>query len=227
MAEITAPIKIDHLVRSRRRSIALIIRPDATLEVRIPRLCPISFAQKFIEKKRNWIKTQQAFVHKKNAQIKSLKFCDGASFLHLGKTYNLQIGQYKNIHLDNTLNFPEKFLTHAKEYLTHWYKREAKKIISERVQYFSKITSLHSKKITITSAQKRWGSCSGRNTLCFSWRLILTPLDIIDYVIVHELSHIAEKNHSKKFWQKVEDIMPNYKQKRLWLKKNANSLTLL
>ncbi|MFA6408599.1 MAG: SprT family zinc-dependent metalloprotease [Gammaproteobacteria bacterium] len=227
MADLSKSIKIDHIIRSRRRSVALIIRPDATLELRIPRLYPLALVKKFVEKKHKWILSKQNLVHQKNTQMKALDFKTGSTFRLLGAEHVLEIGKYKHIFLADKLYFPEKFLPNAKHHITHWYKQEAKLIIRARVLYFAELTNLHPKKITITSAKKRWGSCSGKNNLCFSWRLILAPLEIVDYVVAHEMSHILEKNHSKHFWQKVQNIMPDYKKKRLWLKKNSNSLTLL
>ncbi len=81
-------------------------------------------------------------------------------------------------------------------------------------------------RIRITSARTRWGSCSSRGTLSFTWRLVMASEDVIDYVIVHELVHLRIHNHSREFWTQVGLLMPDYKEKRLWLKKNASVLTL-
>jgi hypothetical protein len=71
---------------------------------------------------------------------------------------------------------------------------------------------------------KRWGSCGPKGTLNFSWRLVMAPIEIIDYVIVHELIHLEEKNHSEVFWRKMRTIMPDYEKRQEWLKSNENSL---
>ena len=78
-------------------------------------------------------------------------------------------------------------------------------------------------RIRITGARTRWGSCAGER-LNFTYRLAMAPLEVIDYVIVHELVHIEVKNHSKTFWKRVEKIMPGYKRRRRWLKENGYSL---
>ena len=85
---------------------------------------------------------------------------------------------------------------------------------------------MQAENVKITSAEKRWGSCSGDDNLSFSFRLIMAPPDIIDYVIVHELMHIKEKNHSPKFWKLVEAVMPEYKIHRRWLKDNHHKFIL-
>ena len=81
-------------------------------------------------------------------------------------------------------------------------------------------------KIIITGAMKRWGSCSSKGNLNFAWRLVMAPIDIIDYVVVHELSHIVHRNHSKRFWEQVETIFPDYKIKRKWLKEYGCTMVL-
>ncbi|MCX6013893.1 MAG: M48 family metallopeptidase, partial [Chloroflexi bacterium] len=82
------------------------------------------------------------------------------------------------------------------------------------------------KNVRITSAQTRWGSCSGHGNLYFSWRLIMAPLEVIDYVVIHELAHIHMKNHSPKFWEKVESMYPDYVACKKWLRDNQTRLPL-
>ncbi len=99
-------------------------------------------------------------------------------------------------------------------------KIKAEREITKRAGHFSKISGLRFNKIRISGARRRWGSCSVKNNLAFSWRLILAPTTVIDYVVAHELAHTQEKNHSKKFWDLVKKIYPNYKESRKWLKEN-------
>jgi predicted metal-dependent hydrolase len=108
----------------------------------------------------------------------------------------------------------------------NWYKERAKALIPRRVSQLAAQYGFEYQRIRITSARTRWGSCSSRGTLSFTWRLVMAPEEMIDYVIVHELVHLHIHNHSKEFWTKVGLIMPGYKAKRLWLKKNGPLLTL-
>ena len=100
-------------------------------------------------------------------------------------------------------------------------KEKTLKKITERVKYYSSLSGFKYKNIQITSAQKRWGSCNYQNNLNFSKRLASAPDKIIDYVVIHELCHIKEKNHSKNFWNEVAKIMPEYKENQKWLKENG------
>lgn len=96
--------------------------------------------------------------------------------------------------------------------------KKAKEILPPKVEYYAKLMNLEPTKVSITGAQKRFGSCSSRGTLCFSFNLMQYPDEAIDYVVVHELAHLKELNHSKKFWSIVGKYMPDYKKRRAMLK---------
>ena len=104
------------------------------------------------------------------------------------------------------------------------YRDAAKDYIPKRVEYYHQFTGGTYQKITIRDQKTRWGSCSSTGTLSFSFRLMMAPPRVLDYVVVHELCHLTHMNHSKEFWKMVEDILPDYKEHRKWLKENGNTL---
>ena len=104
------------------------------------------------------------------------------------------------------------------------YRDAAKDYIPKRVEYYHQFTGGSYQKITIRDQKTRWGSCSGTGTLSFSFRLMLAPPRVLDYVVVHELCHLTHMNHSKEFWNMVENILPDYKEHRKWLKENGHTL---
>jgi predicted metal-dependent hydrolase len=114
----------------------------------------------------------------------------------------------------------------AREAFIDWYRQQARSVISERVQRYSSPSGIRYEKVKITNARKRWGSCSTKGNLCFSWRLAMAPLEVIDYVVVHELAHIEHRDHSRGFWEKVQTMLPDYKNRRKWLRDNDHTLTL-
>ena len=114
----------------------------------------------------------------------------------------------------------------APEIFEAWYKAHALKVIGERVQLLAANHGFKFEKLRITSARTRWGSCSSRGTLSFTWRLVMAPLEAVDYVVIHELTHLKIKNHSPVFWAEVARLMPTYKLGHEWLKKNGHLLTL-
>lgn len=103
-------------------------------------------------------------------------------------------------------------------------KDEAKKIIPDRVKYYADIMGVTFGKITIKNQKTRWGSCSSKGNLNFNCMLMLTPERVRDYVVIHELCHLRQMNHSKLFWAEVEKVMPDYKVYRQWLSQNGNML---
>lgn len=104
-------------------------------------------------------------------------------------------------------------LTH-KNILLLWLKKESKEFIQRRAKAFGAAYNLEFKKVAIRDQSTRWGSCSSDGNLNFNWRLYLAPVEILDYVIIHELSHTKQMNHSDKFWSIVESILPDYKSRR-------------
>lgn len=101
---------------------------------------------------------------------------------------------------------------------TELLKKKAKEILPSKVEYFSAKTGLKPSAVKITSAKTRFGSCSGKNSICFSYILMRYPDDVIDYVVLHEIAHIKHHNHSKAFWRYIESFMPDYMERRKKLK---------
>lgn len=101
---------------------------------------------------------------------------------------------------------------------------EALKVIPERVEYFAKVIGVTYGKITVRNQKTRWGSCSSKGNLNFNCLLMLAPPEVLDYVVVHELCHRKQMNHSKAFWAEVEKVCPDYKAAKKWLKEEGSQL---
>lgn len=104
------------------------------------------------------------------------------------------------------------------------YKKRLRPVLEERISYFAGRMKVDYNRITIRAQKTRWGSCSAKGNLNFNWKLMLAPGEILDYVVVHELAHRIEMNHSPRFWQQVAQILPDYKARRNWLKENGGRL---
>jgi predicted metal-dependent hydrolase len=215
------------IVRSKRKTIALTVTPEANLVIRAPFKTPLNYINELIEKNLSWINKKIQEI-KSRPPVAAKNFIDGENFLYLGDTYKLKIVDKakKLFSFEDEFILDKNYQPIARNLFINWYKKEAKKVISQRVRFYSKITGLKYKKIRITNANSRWGSCSAKSNLNFTWRLIMAPLLVIDYVVIHELVHLEQRNHSQKFWQKVKTILPDYKTSNKWLKNNGYLLKI-
>lgn len=199
------------------------IGPDATLIVRAPYRTPLSAIEQLVQEKRGWIaKKLGEAARRPLGQPKN--FVEGEAFFYLGKPYPLELVDFGPISLEEKLSFPKTLLPRASCHLSAWYQGRALEVVRERSAYFARVMGVEYSRVRINGARSRWGSCGFRGTLNFNWRLIMAPRDIIDYVVVHELAHLVVKNHSKRFWAKVKEHLPDHKDKRRWLKENAHML---
>ncbi|MDD3657095.1 MAG: SprT family zinc-dependent metalloprotease [Atribacterota bacterium] len=218
------------IIRSKRNTIALQVCEDATLLVRAPLGVGDDVIRKFILKHHKWIENKQAEILARNLSFTKKEFVNGEGFFYLGKSYCMKIVKEKNI--NDKLVFKDRYfylnkkIKNPRKVFIDWYKKKAYQRISERVDWYAQRRGFQYNKVKISNAQKRWGSCSNSGNLNFTWRLIMAPMSVIDYVVVHELVHISEKNHSRSFWNKVHLLLLDYKKQREWFKKNGYLLQL-
>lgn len=177
------------VIRSKRKTLAIEIRPDMRVVVRAPEKIPQNEIMKFVEEKQNWIKKHLVQMYFKAEEIKKQK--------------------------------KEPALTNADiEKLC----QKALSVIPDKVKYYAEIMGVTYGRITIRNQKTRWGSCSNKGNLNFNCLLMLMPDKVLDYVVVHELCHLKQMNHSKKFWKEVERYMPDYKNYKKWLNENGGAL---
>jgi len=221
-------IKPHKIIRSKRKTIALQITGDATLIVRAPILATMDYIENVINKKRDWITKKQKEIAKRSEKFAKKEFVNGEGFLYLGETYKLKFVklQENEVVFDKKFYLSEKNKSESKKILENWYEKEAFRKITQRVEFFAKKSGFKYKEIKLSNATTRWGSCSIDGNLNFTWRIIMAPLRVIDYVVVHELAHLRHRNHSSKFWTTVKTILPNYEKEKEWLKNNGHLLKI-
>ncbi len=184
--------------------------------------------ERLVQGKQSWI-VEKISEKEKQANEAKRTFLPGEKFLYLGEWYPLEIHESNHKGPPLRLSFGSFVLDkdhceEARDLFVEWFKKEAKEKIAERINYYNRSIHLFPKGIRITSAKSRWGSCSRDNRLSFSWRIMMASFSIIDYILIHELVHIREKNHSKKFWATLESILPDYRKHRVWLRENGHLL---
>ncbi len=218
---------IDQLIRSKRKTVAIIVQRDGKVIVRAPLKASQRQIQQFVESKIGWILEKKAQAQEQPPQT-ARQFVAGERFPYLGQEYALSVlpGPGTGLRFGSGFLLNKKSQSEAALLFEKWYKAAARKILTERTRFYAQKFGLKYQKIRISSARTRWGSCSSRGTLSFTWRLVMAPLDVVDYVVVHELAHLRHPNHSAAFWAEVAGMMPDYQTHRDWLKKNGRFLTL-
>lgn len=220
MNELLIPNKV---VRCKRKTISLKITIDGEFIIRAPLKCSDNEIFDFVNKKANWI-TEKRKENLKNF-IAPLSFKTNESISLLGEIYNILLSKVKRAKFDgNTIHIP---VSNSKEHLKRLIKQFAKDYLTKRVMLISADYGFEFARVGISSAKSCWGSCGYNNNLNFTYKLMLCPVAVVDYIIVHELCHTRIKNHSQKFWEIVENFVPNYKEHESWLKKNRGLVNII
>ena len=210
----------DQIIRSNRKTLSVSIDCLGQITVRAPMRCSEERIFAFLREKESWIIRQKS-------KIKGAGIClppenlNGYRFLLLGKFCEIRLTDEKYIRLNeraDCLFLPQK---NAQARLKKWLKDNALRIFTLATEQRASEMGVSFTSVAVTHARGKWGSCSADNKLRFAYRLIYAPKDVVDYVIVHELAHVKHKNHSKNFWSEVEKFVPDYKQKRKWLKEHG------
>jgi predicted metal-dependent hydrolase len=217
--------------KKRKKTISLQVKADGTAVVCAPHRTPIPEIDKFVREKESWLWRKIRENGERQKEIKAKEYVTGEILFFLGEPHPLRIeaaalGCDKLAFLCGQFVLASDKVSQGRELFVDWYRKSAQEYIRERVDHFSQALNLIPRGIRISNARRRWGSCSQDNHLHFSWRLIMAPCHVIDYLVVHELAHMKEKNHSERFWGLVGKTIADYKKQRIWLKDNGHTLDI-
>ena len=196
---------------------------------------------KFVADSWPWVVEQVDKMQEMRERFPQKTFEVGEYFTIMGLEYSLKTEQSKDgrlsvLHENGNLiiKLPENIASNSKNLkrsmksmLCNYYEELGKKILSERVFINSQKLQLYPQSIIYRNQKTRWGSCSSNGNISLNWRLIVAPLEVIDYVVIHELCHLRYHNHSKSFWKLVEQYSPRWKKVRKWLQENQYSFDFL
>jgi len=143
---------------------------------------------------------------------------NGYTFLLLGRNVQIVLTESKNIVYDGENGIVYLPSKRARERLIKWLKENAQRIFLTVTEQKAKEMGVTFQSVSVTNAKSKWGSCSYDNKLRYTFRLLYAPKEVVEYVVVHELAHTKHKDHSKYFWAEVEKYVPDWKDKRKWLK---------
>jgi predicted metal-dependent hydrolase len=226
--------------RSKRASRARIVVKPGQVEIVAPHEIPEGRLHKFVQAKQTWVSQALRKMAASSPQQNGFvpcEFINGASLVYQGNAYPITInpstlkrvkiefnGAY-TVHLPKTMN-PQEHHDHIKTALIKWLRKTIKTRVEELVAKHAPRKQLFPKSIAIKTQKSRWGSCGINNDININWLLLMSPEEVLEYVVVHELCHIRIKNHSSQFWALVAEHLPDYKTRRLWLKQQGRALML-
>jgi predicted metal-dependent hydrolase len=213
------------LIRSRRRTACIIIGHDGRVTLRVPMRFKIESVEQFIESKRAWIGKHLAALQGRSAARIKREYVNGEGFLYLGRTYPLKLIEdqaepllLKDGHFCLRSDLAPPGSAVADEVFKDFYRRQVITAIPERLAYYQGKMGVTPGKIKVTESRCRWASCSAKGNLRFHWKCMMAPPAILDYLVVHELAHLIVPGHPPRFWQEVGKYLPDYAQRRRWLK---------
>jgi hypothetical protein len=215
------------VIRTRRRKSAEIRICDGSVSVRAPEFMSDAQIDAFLHSRHAWIMKKLALQkHMKPRGMRA--YGSGEMFTYLGRIYLLHVvdGGFAPVELKGgnlrvTVPGGSGRGDLVRNSLIRWYKQQAREILGQKVERFSPEVGAYPEKVEIRYFKACWGSCNSNGVVKFNWRIVLAPEEMIDYVVVHELCHLLQLNHSRAYWQEVERIMPDYRGRREWFKSNG------
>lgn len=214
------------VIRSKRKTLSLTINADAELVIRAPLYLPDKRIREFVDLKKDWIRRRVAYARQNKPVEKYYR--DGEKLLYLGEEFSVSFdhGREPKIDLQDRFYLNPEIRERVKGCLIAWYIHRGYQIIPQRVTELAELHNFQPVEVKITRAERRWGSCSHKGSLCFSWRLMMAPPSVVDYVIIHELVHLEIRDHSSRFWKRVQTILPDFAERRIWLRENDRYMRL-
>ena len=225
--------------KSNLKNITIKIKYPDIVTVSSPKSVNDEYIHDLVLSKGKWILKKLTEFKIKETENPPILLIDGDLIPYLGNYYRLNVHKETNTIKCSLIFEKDKFIAKVpynissdkqyielKKLLVNWYLTKGRKLIKERLSIYSKKLNLYPESITLKEQKTSWGTCSSKGNIYINWKILLAPLDIIDYVLVHELCHLKHMNHSKEYWQLVSTIFPNYKEKRNYLKENSLKLNI-
>lgn len=207
------------IIYSDRKTLNISVERDKSVIVRAPRNTSPEKIVKIMESRRLWLYEKMNHKQKYRPGREPKEFVSGESLLYLGRNYRLDVlsSDHQGIRFNNKFTISKSCQPIASRLFRSWYFNKAKEKIIPKVRFYAERLGVTYNKVMVSDLKYRWGSCTPRDNLNFNWRLIKAPMFVIEYVIVHELTHLLEANHTRRFWNIVSIQSPEYQKAKEWL----------
>jgi len=217
------------LRRSERKTASIYIERDGRVSALVPRVWSDSQIEQVLERKRAWIYRGLAEWDDLNATRVTREFVSGEGLLYFGSTYRLHLVEKQKdpIVLKNGYFWMRSDVApRAFEVFKDFYRQKGLPKIAERVDYYRSKMGVKPSGVKVIDLKNRWASCSSNGNLNFHWKCAMAPMKILDYIAVHELAHLKHKHHTEAFWNCVDKVMPDFWERKEWLRKNGAGMDL-
>ncbi len=217
-----------------RKTASVQVSPDNQVSIIVPQVLPEERIATIIKRKTRWIMNKIAINNQVKYPVRPKEFVSGEAFAYLGRNYRLKVSDGSSrVELKNgyfMVTIPNKGKADdaklIRTLLIEWYMHHARQKLAERVKRYAGIMDIKSYGLTVKSLNSQWGSCSKDGTLSFNWRIVMAPLRLLDYVVVHELCHLTYHDHSKEFWQQLERYLPDWRELKEELRQTGALLVI-
>lgn len=222
-----------------KKDVSISISLNEGIKLRAPHGIDPATIQTILYKKAPWIIKKKYDLDEILEPAVAKEFVSGEKFPYLGRHYRLKVHKIENIH-NSTLNFKQgRFIAEVPEHMAvqektnelkllfrEWYISHGYKKIEERMNLYCPKMELQPSKVVLKEQKMRWGSCTPDGNIYLNWQIMTAPMSIVDYVLVHELAHLKYLDHSTDYWRFVRSILPDYEQRKEWLRVNGPTLTI-
>jgi len=220
------------VIRSRRKTVDIIVERDGSILVRAPERLTDDRIHDIVESKRYWIYKTLAAWRGLNASRVFREYRNGEGFFYLGRSYRLALVMDQDAPIllkDGRFRLRRDIveggdLQIARAAFRDYYAVRGQDRITQRVNYYAPKVGVSPRSVDVRDLGHRWASCSPKGDLAFHWKCMMAPQSIIDYIVVHELCHMHQPDHTDAFWNEIDKVMPAYRERKEWLSKNGAGL---
>ena len=219
------------LTRSTRKTVAIAVERNGQVVGRAPNTLSDRQIEAVIERTRGWIYRPLAQWYDLNATRVTREYVNGEGFLYLGRSYRLKLVEDQDV----PLLLKDGYFCLRSDYrdapladvaFRAFYRQKGVQRIGERVWAYQTKLGVQPNTVRVIELKYRWASCSAQGRLNFHWKCMMAPLTVLDYIIVHELAHMLHANHSAAFWNAVDKVLPDYRERKAWLRVNGAGMEL-
>ena len=211
------------IIYSNRKTIALMVERDRSIVVRAPIGASEEAIRQAVEAKKLWLYEKVNHAQKYPPRPVRKEFVTGETLMYLGRYYRLEItdDDEPGVRFQNRFYISRQHHADAGRLMREWYMARAQEKLTPKIRHYALAMGVAYDRIMISDLRVRWASCTPKNNLNFNWRIVKAPMFVVDYLIVHELAHLLEANHSPLFWNVVAVQVPRYGAAKDWLRENG------